>query len=70
MSNVEFEVNESGTHRLMVLEDMVLRAALRFVDLQNAGATTVRERKELLEARIMMDELRAELGKGYQEGEL
>ncbi len=66
---VDFEVNDRGTINKLVLTDMCLRAALKYIDGLDS-VFMVGASGELFDNFDTLEQLRNELGKGYREGEL
>ena len=70
MSENDFEVNKTGTHRLMMLHAMTLRCALEVIDLlclevegEEQAQKVTQDGQRALET---LELLRAELGPEYQ----
>ena len=59
----DFEVNNTGTLRKLNLEDMTLRVALAYID---ALGDATADPEDQDERRIVLAELRKELGSEYQ----
>lgn len=63
----DFEVNKSGTMRRLDLREIALRAALSFIDC-HAGDPDLTP--EMIDKYALLNEARALLGDGYQQGEV